>query len=76
MVETEASIGGGAFPTATLPSFGIAITEDAAGIEERLRMSDTAVIGRIADGVLILDMRTVLPGDQQEFLETLSRELS
>lgn len=76
VIETEASIGGGAFPTATLPSFGIAIAQEAAGVEERLRMSDTPVIARIAEGVLILDIRTVLPGDEQRFVEILSRELS
>jgi L-seryl-tRNA(Ser) seleniumtransferase len=32
-------------------------------IEEQLRLGEPAVIGRIADGRLLLDLRTVSPGD-------------
>lgn len=61
VVSSSASVGGGAFPTAEIPSRAIAIKGDAAGIEERLRHGEPAVIGRIADGQLLLDMRSVIP---------------
>jgi len=61
VVPSAASVGGGAFPTVEIPSRAIAIQVDAAGFEERLRHGEPAVIGRIADGRLLLDMRSVIP---------------
>jgi len=61
VVPSSASVGGGAFPTVEIPSRAIAIKADAAGFEERLRHGEPAVIGRIADGRLLLDMRSVIP---------------
>jgi len=61
VVPSAASVGGGAFPTVEIPSRAIAIQADAAGFEERLRHGEPAVIGRIADGRLLLDMRSVIP---------------
>jgi L-seryl-tRNA(Ser) seleniumtransferase len=56
--ETSASVGGGAFPAAQIPSRAVALSANA---EERLRLGEPAVIGRIADGELLLDLRSVLP---------------
>ncbi len=63
VVPSAASVGGGAFPTAEIPSRAIAIKTNAADIEEALRLGDPAVIGRIADGKLLLDLRSVMPGE-------------
>ena len=68
VVETEATVGGGAFPTARIPSFAVAIAGDAAAIEAMLRAGgpeghERPVIGRIADGRLLLDLRSV-PAEQ------------
>ena len=63
VVSSIASVGGGAFPTAEIPSRAIALRNAAEQMEERLRLGDVAVIGRIADGTLLLDMRSVLPGE-------------
>ena len=60
VVPSVASVGGGAFPTAEIASYAVAFKEDAASLEERLRHGDPAVIGRIADGQLLLDMRSVM----------------
>ena len=67
VTESDASVGGGAFPTARIPSVAIAIAGDAARIEERLRLGEPAVIGRIMDHRLLLDLRTVR-GDEDELL--------
>ena len=61
VVPSVASVGGGAFPTAQIPSFAIAITENADRLEEHLRRGEPAVIGRLADGQLLLDLRSVMP---------------
>ena len=59
VVETEASVGGGAFPTAKIASHAVAISGSADEIERRLRTGASAVIGRIAHGRVLLDMRSV-----------------
>jgi L-seryl-tRNA(Ser) seleniumtransferase len=66
VVETTASVGGGAFPTAEIPSAGIAIAGHADAIEQRLRRNDPPIVGRIADGRVILDLRTVAPREDAE----------
>jgi L-seryl-tRNA(Ser) seleniumtransferase len=61
VVDSNASVGGGAFPGMSIPSVALACTGDAAHLEERLRLGEPAVIGRVADGRLLLDLRTVSP---------------
>jgi L-seryl-tRNA(Ser) seleniumtransferase len=60
VVSTMASVGGGAFPTAEIPSSAVALSGRADAMEARLRRGDPPVIGRIADGRLLLDLRSVL----------------
>jgi L-seryl-tRNA(Ser) seleniumtransferase len=59
VIASEASVGGGAFPAASIPSFAVAFEDDAAGFELRLRGGATPVVGRVADGSLLLDLRSV-----------------
>jgi L-seryl-tRNA(Ser) seleniumtransferase len=63
VVETKASVGGGAFPTAEIPSAGIAIAGRPEIVEQQLRGNDPPIIARIAEGRVILDLRTVAPGE-------------
>jgi len=65
VVDSEGAVGGGAFPTARLRSAAIAIAGNAVDIETRLRHSADAVIGRIVDGRVLLDPRSV-PEDRDE----------
>jgi len=63
VIATEATVGGGSLPGETLPSWGLALG-DGKGLEgllARLRRGDPAVIGRIAEGRVVLDLRTVPP---------------
>jgi L-seryl-tRNA(Ser) seleniumtransferase len=66
VIDTKASVGGGAFPTAEIPSVGITIAGRADAIEQRLRRNDPPIIGRIADGRVILDLRTVASREDAE----------
>jgi L-seryl-tRNA(Ser) seleniumtransferase len=62
VVPCESAVGGGALPTAALPSFAVAVTSDAHAadtLDARLRAADPPVIARIADDQLLLDVRTV-----------------
>jgi len=54
-----ASVGGGAFPTAEIPSAAIGLVGNPEEIEERLRRGDPPVIARIAEGSVLLDLRSV-----------------
>lgn len=58
----ESAIGGGAGPTSNLPTTLVAITHPrltAQEIERILRTSSPAIIGRISEGKVLLDLRTV-----------------
>ena len=60
----ESTVGGGSLPGETLPSVGLAI--GGRGADRRLaalRTGDPAIIGRVADGHVLLDLRTVDPAD-------------
>ena len=59
MVDTTASVGAGAFPTATLPSAAVALGGDAERWAAALRAGEPAVVGRVQDGHLLLDLRAV-----------------
>jgi L-seryl-tRNA(Ser) seleniumtransferase len=65
VVESSASVGGGAFPTATIPSRAIALSRKVQEAEKKLRLGEPAVIGRISDGNLLLDLRSVLPREDE-----------
>ncbi|MBI3568184.1 MAG: L-seryl-tRNA(Sec) selenium transferase [Gemmatimonadetes bacterium] len=61
-VASEATVGGGAFPTAVIPSAAVALDP---AIEPRLRHGRVPVVGRVADGRLLLDLRAVAPGEDE-----------
>jgi len=71
VVESEASVGGGAFPSARIPSVALAIGGDAGAIESALRLGEPAIIGRVSEGRLLLDLRTVAPRDDQALVAAL-----
>ena len=76
VVETEAGVGGGAFPTARIPSAAVALDGEAAALERRLRGGDPPVIGRIADGRVLLDLRSVPEAHDAALAEALTRALA
>jgi L-seryl-tRNA(Ser) seleniumtransferase len=65
---TEGAVGGGAFPTARLASFAVAIAGPAPAIEARLRAGRTPVVARIADDRVLLDLRAVPARDDATLL--------
>jgi L-seryl-tRNA(Ser) seleniumtransferase len=76
VVVTHASVGGGAFPTARIPSLGVAIEGRAEAIERTLRASDPAVIARVADGRVIIDLRTVFADEDEQVVGALKAATS
>ena len=71
IVESDASVGGGAFPTTRIPSVALAVEGNAAALEERLRLGEPPVIGRITDGRLLIDLRTISPADENTLREAI-----
>jgi L-seryl-tRNA(Ser) seleniumtransferase len=65
VVDSVASVGGGAFPTARIPSAAVAVDGAVRRVEHELRAGDPPVVGRLADGRLLLDPRTVDPRDDE-----------
>jgi len=75
LIDSESAIGGGAGPTANLPTTVIAISDQnrtAQEIETVLRTSLPPVIARIADQKVLLDLRTVFPDQEDSLLRTLN----
>jgi L-seryl-tRNA(Ser) seleniumtransferase len=75
IVESEASVGGGAFPTTRIPSIALAFAQNAVELERRLRLGDPAVIGRVADEKFLIDVRTVGVGDDAALALALAAAL-
>ncbi len=77
IVDSEASVGGGAFPTARIPSVAIRVgVGDAESVERRLRSGVAPVIGRIADSAVLLDLRTVPERDDQACADAVAAALT
>jgi L-seryl-tRNA(Ser) seleniumtransferase len=69
MKESEAAVGGGGAPGVTLPSAAVSLPTayaDALRAGPAVRSgAQPAVVGRIEDGRLLLDLRAVLPADDE-----------
>jgi L-seryl-tRNA(Ser) seleniumtransferase len=78
VVETAATVGGGAFPTTEIPSRAVAVgrAQDVASLEARLRLGEVPVVGRIEDDRLLLDLRSVLPRDDASLAAAVAQALA
>jgi len=75
-LELKSIVGGGSAPEIDVPSRGVTVnfpnlsdTE----LERRLRNSNPPVIARIENGRVILDFRTIFPGEEDTLLEILRK---
>ena len=59
-VPSAARIGGGALPAVDLPSWACALPDPTGALHLALRTGEPAVLGRLEDGLLLLDCRTLL----------------
>lgn len=74
LITGECTLGGGAGPTSTFPTTLIAIAhpeKSAQDIERQLRTSSPAIIARISEGKVLLDLRTVFEDQLPTVRETL-----
>jgi len=63
VVASAGRVGGGALPLLDLPGPAVALPDDPQPLARELRLGDPAVLGRIADGRLLLDPRTLRDED-------------
>ena len=74
--ESRSAVGGGSLPEVTLPTFVLALPPgDADGLAARLRRSDPPVVARIEEDRVVLDPRTVMPGEDDAVVRAV-REAS
>jgi L-seryl-tRNA(Ser) seleniumtransferase len=74
VLDGESVIGGGAAPSATLPTRLLAITcqgMSANELSSSLRASDPPVIARVEEGRVLLDLRTVFPEQDETIISAL-----
>lgn len=72
LAQAASASGGGALPDITVPSWAIAITNlNPDDVARQLRLGDPAVLARVKEGSTLIDLRTVLPRDE----ETLVRRV-
>jgi L-seryl-tRNA(Ser) seleniumtransferase len=75
VVAGESTVGGGSLPGATLPTWLVAIQHPQPDkFAARLRADEIPIIGRIEDQRLLLDPRTVLPGQEKQLLQNLTSQ--
>ena len=76
VVDGASAVGGGAAPAVDLPTALLAAAHPSLGpdrLAAALRAGRPAVLARVADGRLLLDLRTVLPGEEPALLEAVDR---
>jgi len=75
LVASASAIGGGSAPGVTLPTCAIALTHESLGagaIEARLRAATPPVIARIDSDRVLLDLRTVLPDEDDRLARAIA----
>ena len=66
--------GGGTLPLYEIPSYAVRLIDEAAdadALAEKLRSADPPVVGRVGEGRLWLDVRTLLDGDEEAILDAV-----
>ena len=75
--EGRSAVGGGTLPEVTLPTFVLALPAgDAEAQAAALRGAEAPVLGRIEDGRVLLDPRTVLPGEDARVVAAVRAALA
>jgi L-seryl-tRNA(Ser) seleniumtransferase len=77
-VRSESTVGGGSLPGESLPSWAATINagalpeRDLDGLARRLRAGSPGVYGRIERDQIMLDLRTVLPEEDERLLKAVA----
>lgn len=77
VVELKSVVGGGTFPGVEIGSYGIRIEADERGVDELaadLRDASVPLVGRVENGSFWIDVRTVLPTQDDDVVKLLSQQ--
>jgi L-seryl-tRNA(Ser) seleniumtransferase len=75
LIDGESVIGGGAAPSAVLPTRLLAVSTKGLSADElaaRLRLSNPPIFTRVEDGRVLLDLRTVFPEQDEAVIQAIS----
>jgi L-seryl-tRNA(Ser) seleniumtransferase len=76
VAESRSAVGGGSLPEVTLPTFVLALPPgDADAVAARLRRADPPVVARIEDDRVVLDPRTVMPGEDEAVIAAVRQAI-
>ena len=78
IIPEPAAVGGGALPMTQLPGYALALTPQDISVDtlaSRLRLGTPAVAGRIQEGRLLLNPRTVFAAEEPQLVAALSTAL-
>ena len=77
VVELRSTVGGGSLPGETLSSWGVAVAgRSAIRLLAALRQETPAIVGRIEDDRVLLDLRTIEPERDRDLTEVVGRVLT
>ena len=77
VVAGRSVLGGGSTPEQSIPTWLVAIgAPGLSGVDRRLRLNDPPVVARIENDRLLVDLRTVDPGEEPELVAALQLALS
>jgi L-seryl-tRNA(Ser) seleniumtransferase len=76
VVDSDATVGGGAFPTVRIPSVALRFGANATRLERALRLGMPAVIARAEGNALLIDLRTILVVEDDELTAALQAALA
>ena len=77
-VEMFSVVGGGTYPGVELESWGVRVQSGKGGADAlaaRLRRASVPLVGRVEDGFLLIDLRTVLEWQDPVVLDLFSRNI-
>ncbi len=75
LVDGDSVIGGGAAPSATLPTRLLALSHWEFSVDQlaaQLRSFDPPIVARVEHGRVLIDLRTVFPEQDEQIINTLS----
>jgi len=72
LIDGESVVGGGATPAQSISTKLIAIqTADTIALEKKLRSAALPVVARIENDRVLIDLRTVSPGEEDDLLAAI-----
>ncbi len=78
VVKLASEVGGGSLPDVQLPSYGLSLLPAQVTVEafeQRMRGLNVPIIGRIEKGRFLIDMRTIMEGQERELTSGIEAAL-